>query len=355
MPCTSLWTALLLSLVLISHAVAADHCVVLRYQHISDDTPGISSITPQLFQQHLDHLMVDGYEVLPLTRVIDAFENGEPLPDRCVALTIDGSHVSIYSEAFPRVQRYDFPLTVFISTYLIDQAGDQQVNWDQVREMHAAGVRFENLGHSQTRLIRLRDEETMTDWEQRVAVDILTAQDRIRSETGATPTLFAYPYGEYNTALQEIVHSMGLHAFAQQSGPAWPAADLAALPRFSMVSIHARMATFRKRIESIPLPITGAFPTDPVVPVDDWQPALTLVFESRLDAPDRLRCYLNGSPEVTYEWLDQPPGSVVIRPKGQLQPGHNRTDCLLSDADEDRTAWYSHNWIRREADGSWYR
>ena len=38
-------------------ANAADHCVVLQYQHISDETPGVTSVSPDLFQDHLDFLL----------------------------------------------------------------------------------------------------------------------------------------------------------------------------------------------------------------------------------------------------------------------------------------------------------
>jgi peptidoglycan/xylan/chitin deacetylase (PgdA/CDA1 family) len=340
-------------LMAVDRASAADHCVILQYQFISEETPGIASITPDLFQSHLDHLLTRDHVVLPLAEVVDALKHREPLAERCVALTIDGSHESAYTEAFPRTRRYEFPLTVFIDTAAIDADAPGHLNWDQVREMHEAGVSFQNHSHTLNHLIRRQDDESVADWEQRVAVDILKAQNRIQSELGATPTSFAYPFGEYNGALQSIVRSMGLDAFARQPGPVWGTADLGALPRFAMVSIGARMRTFENKVNSLPLPITGAFPTDPVVAINEWRPSLTLVFRPGIDGLERLRCYLNGSPEVTYAWLDQPEGAVVIRPKGRLRPGLNRTHCILPVDDTGQDAWYSHNWIRRQPDGRW--
>lgn len=339
-----------------TQANAAGHCVVLQYHHISEETPGITSVTPELFQQHLDYLLVNEYQVLALEHVVEALKNGGDLPDRCVALSIDDAFSSAYSEAFPRTRRYGFPLTVFVSTQAVDDGYRSHLSWDQIAEMHAGGVSFQNHGHEHLHLVRRLDGEADEDWEQRVATDIQTAQNRLHDQLGVRPTLFAYPYGEYNDALRAIVRSMGLDAFGQHSGPVWQAADFTALPRFPMASLYASMRTFPNKVNSRPLPITGAFPLDPVVPLDEWQPALTLVFRADVGNREQLTCYLNGSPEVSYEWLDQPQGAVVITPKGRLNVGRNRTNCTLpSERSTGAYGWYSHNWIRRASDGGWYR
>lgn len=348
-------TRCLAGVLISSVASAADHCVILQYHHISEDTPGITSVTPEQFQLHLNYLLQNDYAVLALEEVVSALRDGAQVPDKCVALTIDDAYSSAYSEAFPRVIRYGYPLTVFVSTDAVDRGLGGFMDWEQMREMHRAGIRFQNHSHSHAHLIRRSADENDEDWEQRVAADIQTAQNRIEAELGTSPTLFAYPYGEYNQALKQIVTSMGLVAFGQQSGPIWRAADFAALPRFPMASLYASMRTFPNKVSSMPLPITGAFPDDPVVPLDEWRPALTLVFTPEAANARQLTCFLNGSPEVSYQWLDQPAGAVVVTPKGRLNVGRNRTNCTLPIAGSERFGWYSHNWIRREADGGWYK
>ena len=334
---------------------AADHCVVLQYHHISDETPGITSVSPELFQRHLDFLLQNDHVVMPLEDVITALKIGIDLPENCVALTIDDAYVSAFTEAYPRVVRYDYPLTVFVSTDAVDSGLATHLSWDQMREMQMHGISFQNHSHSHDHLIRRLENEEIDDWEQRIAADIQTAQNRIQAELGSSPTLFAYPYGEYNQALKQMVASMGLIGFGQQSGPLWRQADFTALPRFAMLSIYARMRAFAKKVTSLPLPITGAFPEDPVVALDDWHPSLTLIFDPYVPNTDQLTCYLNGSREVSYQWLDQPAGAVVVTPKGRLNVGRNRTYCTLPVSAQSRLAWYSHGWIRRHEDGSWYR
>lgn len=345
----------MLLIVLSACASASDHCVVLKYQHISEDTPGITSVTPEQFQQHLDFLLQHEYRVMHLEDIITALKTGIALPDKCIALTIDDAYISAFTEAYPRAVRYEYPLTVFVSTAAVDDRTEGYLSWEQMREMQSEGIGFQNHSHSHDHLIRRSDDESEDDWEQRIAADIQMAQNRIRDELGVTPTLFAYPYGEYNQALKQTVTSMGMIGFGQQSGPLWRQADFTALPRFPMASFYARMRNFTRKVGSRPLPITGAFPEDPVVAIDDWHPALTLVFKPEVENVKQLRCFVNGSPSVGYQWLDQPAGAVVVTPKGRLHVGRNQTHCTLPVEGTTHHAWYSHNWIRRNEDGSWQR
>lgn len=348
------WRFMLLGIFLLAVApvsMAAQHCVVLQYHHVSEDTPGVTSVTPAQFQAHLDYLHANRFQVLALSDVVRQLREGAELPDDCVALSIDDAFVSSYHEAWPRARAYGYPLTVFVSTQSVDEGLRGYLNWDQMREMAADGVEFQNHTHSHDHLVRLKPDESMEDWEQRVALDILLAQNRIQQEIGTAPTLFAYPYGEYTTQLQKLVLSMGLAGFGQQSGPAWSEGDFAALPRFPMNTVYASMRTFPTKVRTLPLPIVSARPQEPIVENDVWQPVLELTFKPDVVNPKRLTCFVNGVPDVEYRWALP---KVEVVPKGVLHVGRNRYNCTLPGPDG-RFHWYSHNWLRRHEDGSWYR
>ena len=353
---TLLRTGLAMLLLAVSLSVsAAQHCVVLQYHHVSETTPGITSVTPGQFQDHLDYLQENRFRVMRLSKVVEHLKSRIPLPDNCVALTIDDAFVSAYEEAWPRVRKYDFPLTVFVSTRSVDQGVGGYMTWQQMREMAASGVvDFQNHSHSHAHLIRLREGESVEDWEQRIAAEILVAQNRIMQELATAPTLFAYPYGEYNLALRQLVLSMGLTGFGQQSGPAWSGGNFGSLPRFPMNTMYASMRSFPTKVRTVPLPISAAWPEEPVVEDHVWQPTLTLRFTESAQQPQHLTCYVNGSTDVDYRWVPGEAQTVEVKPRGVLQIGRNRYNCTLP-AGDGRYHWYSHNWFRRHSDGSWYR
>jgi peptidoglycan/xylan/chitin deacetylase (PgdA/CDA1 family) len=348
-------SALLLILLLANLPVqAASHCVILQYHHFSDDTPAITSVTLEQFDDHLDYLKHNNFNVLPLRDVVMALKNKQELPDRCISLSVDDAYISVYQNAAPRLKKLGWPLTVFVNTEGVDQGISSYMTWDQMRELSKQGVTFENHGHGHIHMIRKNPDESEEDWRLRVVNDISTAQQRITSEIGIAPQLFAHPYGEYNPVTLEIVNEMGLTGFGQQSGPAWPGADFAVLPRFPMAANYAGMKSFKVKVDTLPLPIVLAEPADPLVPPGQKRPGLELTLMANAYSRAAIQCYIGGSNNVEIVWSKDRPDQLKVTPGFDLGPGRHRTNCTMPSAQKGRFHWYSHNWFVRKSDGSWY-
>ena len=348
-------SVLLLILLLANLPVqAASHCVILQYHHFSDDTPAITSVTLEQFDDHLDYLKHNNFNVLPLRDVVMALKNKQELPDRCISLSVDDAYISVYQNAAPRLKKLGWPLTVFVNTEGVDQGVSSYMTWDQMRELSKQGVTFENHGHGHIHMIRKNPDESEEDWRLRVVNDISTAQQRITSEIGIAPQLFAHPYGEYNPVTLEIVNEMGLTGFGQQSGPAWPGADFTVLPRFPMAANYAGMKSFKVKVDTLPLPIVLAEPADPLVPQGQKRPGLELTLMANAYSRAAIQCYIGGSNNVEIVWSKDRPDQLKVTPGFDLGPGRHRTNCTMPSAQKGRFHWYSHNWFVRKADGSWY-
>jgi biofilm PGA synthesis lipoprotein PgaB len=345
---------ILLLFAAVSSASAANHCVILQYHHFGIDTPRLTSVTPNEFDDHLEYLEEQQYKILPLKEVVDNLRLKKPLPDRCVAITVDDAYISVYDEAFPRLQRRGWPLTVFVSSEQVDQDSRFYMTWEQMREMTEANVAFENHGHSHSHLIRRREGEGEDIWRLRVEKDIDTAQQRIESELGQTPQFFAYPYGEYNDELKEIVRRVGLTAFGQQSGPVWTGSDFLALPRFPIAADYASLSDFKTKVATLPLPVIEAKPEDPLLAIGEWQPKLTVRLAKGNYRKDQLQCYVSGQGAGDLTWEDKNNHIFQVRAMKPLQVGRNRYNCTAPDLQGEHYYWYSHLWIRRHWDGKWY-
>ena len=333
---------------------AANHCVILQYHHFSDDTPRITSVTVDQFDEHLQYLKTNDFEVLPLRDVVSALHHNSELPERCVSLTVDDAYISVYKNAFPRLQKLGWPLTVFVNTEGVDKDITAYMTWDQMRELSKQGVTFENHGHGHIHTIRKNNKESDADWRQRVINDISTAQQRITEEIGVAPRLFAHPYGEYNPATLEIISDMGLTGFGQQSGPVWPGANFTALPRFPMAANYASMRSFKTKVNTLPLLVVYAEPADPMVPLRQLRPALRLTLMADTYSKAAIQCYVGGSNDVEIKWTQDRSDQFTVTPSFDLGPGRHRTNCTMPSSQKGRYHWYSHNWFVRKADGSWY-
>jgi peptidoglycan/xylan/chitin deacetylase (PgdA/CDA1 family) len=71
------------------------------------------------FEARLDCLKDGGYQVLPLADGLNKLYDGS-LPEKSVAITIDDGNYDFYTEAFPLLQRYGYPATVYLTTYYCD-------------------------------------------------------------------------------------------------------------------------------------------------------------------------------------------------------------------------------------------
>jgi peptidoglycan/xylan/chitin deacetylase (PgdA/CDA1 family) len=73
-------------------------------------------IDAQKLEQRLSLLKQSGYAVQPLGEALQKLRAGT-LPPRSVAITFDDGTYDFYRQAFPRLQRYGFPATVYLTTY----------------------------------------------------------------------------------------------------------------------------------------------------------------------------------------------------------------------------------------------
>jgi len=326
-------------------AFSADSAVILQYHHFGAGTPASTSVTMDQFRGHLDYLKSGGFTVWPVEKIVARLQEGEALPERCVGITIDDAYTSVYERAFPLLRENGYPFTVFVTTEGVDKGFESYMTWDQMREMLSAGAAFGAHGHSHDYLVRRRPGEAGGEWEERVRGDIALSVTRLREETGVSPPLFAYPYGEYDTALKGIVTGLGLAGFAQQSGPLWKGSDFAALPRFPMAAGYADMAQFAVKAQSLPLPVVSALPDDPVLPPGEAPPVLRLTLEPGDYARNTLACFGAAGAGIRASWEGL---SLQITSPEPLPAGRSKYTCTARHLSEDRYFWYSHLWIREE-------
>jgi peptidoglycan/xylan/chitin deacetylase (PgdA/CDA1 family) len=332
----------------------AQHAVILQYHHFGSDTPASTSVTLPQFDRHLEYLAENGYRVWPLQQIVERLRSGKPLPDRVVAITIDDAFISVYREAYPRLLAHNWPFTVFVATRPVDSGSSALMNWEQMREMAAHGVTFGNHSLDHAHLVRRRAGEDESAWRARVRMNILQAQQRLEQELGKVPRWFAYPYGEYDTSLRGVLGELGFTGFGQQSGPAGHGVDFLALPRFAMAVPYASLDEFSTKVKTRPLPVAEAEPLDPLLPVEQSRPVLQVrLLPGDYDAA-ALVCYVSGQGRVAPVWLDREAMRFEVRAAAPLPVGRSRYNCTAPASQGNGYFWYSHLWIRRHPDGSWY-
>ena len=213
-----LFNTLLPILLFVSPVYAADHAVVLLYHHVSTNTPPSTSVSPNIFRQHLDYLDAKGFHVLSLGQVLKTLAQGGSLPDRTVSITFDDAYSSIYDQAMPMLKERGWPFTVFVATQAIDKGYRNYLGWEELRELVENGAEIGNHSHDHAHLVRQLEGESEEQWRTRITDNIELARQRLKKELGIEVETFAYPYGEHTPELQEIIGTQGYFGIARQSG-----------------------------------------------------------------------------------------------------------------------------------------
>ncbi len=346
--------------ILLGLAVAAcansggeDHAVILVYHHVADDTPRSTSVTPEEFSAQLDLIEAQGFTVRPLPELARALAAGRRVPPNSVAISFDDAYRSVYDTAWPALAERGWPFTVFVSSDAVDEGWSQTMSWDQLRKLEAGGATIANHSSTHEHLLRRRDGESPAAWRERIAAGIEQGQQRLEAELDAPPRLFAYPYGEFDADLEDLVAELGFIGFGQQSGPAGFTSSPTSLPRFPVASGFTDLDALLDKLHSRPLPITVLEPESRVLAADSAAPTLRARLTPGDWRRDALTCFVSGQPAARIEWQQDVARITARQP---LRAGRSKYNCTAPSASEPGVFyWFSQLWIKPLPDGSWYQ
>ena len=204
--------------------------------HAFDDCASVISFSPRVFQRGIARLHESGYRTVSLLAAVDYLRQGKPFPDRSLVITFDDGYQSVYSEAFPVLQRYRMSATVFLTVgaermttatgRLPSLSGRSMLSWEEIREMQQAGIVFGAHTLTHPDLTRLPFDRAETE---------VYGAKAMLEDTLATPVAcFAYPYGRYDQRSRAIAQRHFACACSDKLGLMTANSDPYALERIDM-------------------------------------------------------------------------------------------------------------------------
>ena len=339
---SQLSTAITLAM-LSTSALAAEHATITLYHHVSESTPASTSISETKFREHLDHLRDDGFTVMPLPELLAALKEKRQIPDKTMAITFDDGYISIFDTAFPILQEYGFPFTVFINTQPLNDRMQGYMTWEQVKVMSDAGVTIANHMENHPHMVDAQAGEDQHARDERLRQELLRAQARIEAETGQNHKFIAYPYGEYDLANKAMLDFLGFMGIGQQSGAVGFHSDFLALPRFPFGGSFTDLNDFKQKVQTLSFHLLKVDPESQMT--DERNPSVTLQFAPGDYNFRQIGCYANGQP-MQMDWLDQEQGLVRISTEQTFNMRRFRYLCTAPMRGTNRYFWYSKDWTR---------
>ncbi|MCJ9428246.1 polysaccharide deacetylase family protein [Kordiimonas marina] len=312
-------------------AAADQSAVVLLYHRIGEDSIPSTNIRIDQFEAQIALLKSGGYHFLPLGEIVRRLKAREDLPPRTIAITVDDAYKSVFVNGWPRLKAAGIPMTLFVSTDAVDRGSSNYMTWDDIRALKADGV---EIGHHSASHMHMPHAGVKA-----AIADIKAANKRFEDELGEKPTLFAYPYGEYDLDIKKAVMKEGFTAaFAQVSGAAAQWSDPFALPRFPINEHYGDMTRFKLVSQAIALPVSDVVPLNPLVTDDRNPPLFGFTVDDMVKGLGALACYPShlGGPAKLMRLAGN---RIEVRFDKPFPKGRNRINCTMP-AGHGRWYWY---------------
>ena len=210
---------------------------ILAYHRFGPTVADSMTVRISVFEQQRAWLDAHGYKIVPLRDAVDRLRAGKPPGEgKTVVITVDDGHRSVYTELFPLIRKYRFPVTLFIYPSAISNAS-YAMTWAQIVEMSASGlvdVQSHTFWHPNFHTEKKRLDDA--HYREFVATQLRRSKDIIASRLQKPVDMLAWPFGIHDAELEKAAKDAGyVAAFSIDRGPMRAGADLLSLPRYLMV------------------------------------------------------------------------------------------------------------------------
>ncbi len=161
------------------------------------DTP---TVPPEIFERQMAILQAR-WKPVPLMELVERLEKGGPLDRRAVALTFDDGTEDTFTHAFPILEKYQIPATVFVIADNVGRPGSLQP--DQVRKMRSAGIEIGSHTLHHAYLPSLTPEQ--------VREELAGSRKKLEALGGSVESL-SYPAGGFSRQVIEEARRAGYRA-----------------------------------------------------------------------------------------------------------------------------------------------
>ena len=208
-------------------AEAAVEVPILMYHSILQQENGnCYCLSAQAFRADLQYLRDHGYHTILISQLADYVNQGTPLPEKPVAITLDDGHLNALTAVLPILEELDMKATVsVVGEYTQKSVAEADPNpnyayltWEDISALADSG-RVE-IGNHTFCLHQMGDRrgaekqcgESEACYQALLREDLGRLQETLTRQSRVTPRVFAYPYGFSSPEATPVLKSMGFVA-----------------------------------------------------------------------------------------------------------------------------------------------
>ncbi len=290
-----------------------------------------TSVTINQLESHISELVKEKYNILSLDFIVDTIINDGELPKNAIGISVDDADKSFFEVGWPFFKKNNIPVTLFVTTGTIVKNNKSYINWDQIRKLKEEGVTIGAHSHTHEHMPDLKIDE--------IKAEIELSNKIFLKELGEIPTLFAFPYGEANNEIINLIKEYKFKvAFGQHSGIINETSNMYYLPRFSLNEKYGEIERVKFAASSKGLGVYDFIPNNPTITENPPFIGFSLLDEKLSTS---LNCFIfdmNGQVEREIFKFNE---RIEIRLSRELSKGRSRMNCTAKDSDGN-WRWFGH-------------
>ncbi|MCM1404538.1 MAG: polysaccharide deacetylase family protein [Prevotella sp.] len=199
---------------------------ILMYHQVSARKHGKYIVSVAQLESDFQAIVDAGYTPVFLHEVADWVNGQGTLPEKPIVITFDDGQYNNLYYVLPLAQKYGIkyvinPVTAYSEKSIHDHDTNNprysNLSWEAIKTAYDSGwVEFgnhtHNLHHTSPRYgVGKKPHESTDTYVQTLTTDITHAQELLTACGIPTPTIFAYPFGKYQSETKQIILDMGFN------------------------------------------------------------------------------------------------------------------------------------------------
>lgn len=175
-------------------------CPILGYHGISDEGEKYD-VQEEELQEQVEWLLEEEYQILTLSEAYHKYKNSD-MPEKPAVLTFDDGLRSAYNSV-GILEENGVKGTFYVTSGLIGELweGKEVMNEEEIESLVDSGheIGAHTVSHPQLTEFPIK----------RMKEEVAQSRHRLEEITGKKPSSFAYPHGDFNEEVKEIVKESG--------------------------------------------------------------------------------------------------------------------------------------------------
>ena len=305
---------------------------VFMYHRFDESKYPSTNIDTKELEKHLVYLKENDFNIESINEILDKKGNKKPFLNNTIGFTVDDAFLSFYKNGWPIFKKYNVPVTLFVSTDIVNESHWNYMSWEDLREFINQGgsIGLHSASHAHLTSYDILD----------VKRDLISSIKVIKKELGITPKIFAYPFGEASNDIINLLESLKINfAFGQHSGVINQNSNKYYLPRFALNETYGKLDRFIFSANTKPLVVKNFLPTE-IYLTDNKEPKIEFDIVSKINKSS-LNCFSNSGGEWgNIDFSINEKNQIILNLMKPFLSGRGKINCTAKD--NNNWLWFGH-------------